>query len=321
MSARPLDATLPSALDARAAEPSASASGRDASAADGSTFAPSLALLEPAIKQDIERFYRVLRTLDDLVDDEDPCALERIAAVERWVGGQPGEGALETPETRALQALAASRPLPRHWLLAFCEGMRHDLAQGTLETDEDLDRYCHQAGGSVGIVLTHLLGAKGLSRDMNTDPGQVRAWSLAQPLSEAEAGMETLGRAMQVTNIARDIDEDLAHGRLYIPADLIARHGFPHPGAREALLRELIRRADALYEQGQRAIPLLRDGRRAMALAAALYREILRQIERDGFGRREGRAVVPAWRTQELIAAHRIAEDGDVFQGQVRQQE
>ncbi|HXA38219.1 MAG TPA: squalene/phytoene synthase family protein, partial [Phenylobacterium sp.] len=70
--------------------------------------------------------------------------------------------------------------------------------------------------------------------------------------------------------------------------------------ALEQATRDQIARADALYEQGQRAIPLLRDGQRAMALAAALYREILRQIERDGFGRRKGRAVVPAWRTQEL---------------------
>jgi phytoene synthase len=260
---------------------------RDASAADGSTFAPGLALLPPALKVRIERFYRVLRTIDDLVDEDDPRAAQRVAALERWARGQ----AASSPETRTLTQLEERRPLPRRWLLHFCAGMRHDLARAEVQTDLDLDRYCHQAGGSVGIVLAHLLDAEGIAEPQDG-------------LSEAEAGMERLGRAMQITNIARDIDEDLAHQRLYIPTSLIERHGFPAPGAREGLLRELIARADALYEQGQRAIRLLRDGQRAMALAATLYREILRQIEREGFGQREGRAVVPAWRTQELIAEH-----------------
>lgn len=116
--------------------------------------------------------------------------------------------------------------------------------------------------------------------------------------------MAALGRAMQVTNILRDIDEDLAHGRVYIPRCRIDRLGFPAPGTREQLLREGIAKADALYEQGSVAIPLLRHGRAAMALASDLYREILRQIERDGFGVRPGRAVVPAARAGELIAKH-----------------
>jgi phytoene synthase len=136
----------------------------------------------------------------------------------------------------------------------------------------------------VGIVLASLLGTLG---------------------DEAYAQMATLGRAMQITNILRDIDEDLAAGRVYIPHTLIRRFGFPAPGRREALLREQIARADALYEEGLGAIPLLRRGREAMALSAALYREILRQIERDGFGSKPGRAVVAPWRTRLLIAEHR----------------
>ncbi|MHB1538878.1 MAG: squalene/phytoene synthase family protein [Solirubrobacteraceae bacterium] len=292
----------PSSVHPRDAVDAASqAAGRTPGAADGSTFAPSLALLPRAARADVECFYGVLRTIDDLVDEDDPDAAGRVAALERWAGGgAPGDGS-GSPEARALEQLDARRPLPRARLLDFCAGMRHDLRRAAIETDRDFDRYCHQAGGSVGIVLAHLLGADGI------DPGGAGA---AQPLREVEWRMEALGRAMQVTNIARDIDEDLAQGRLYVPASMIERHGFPAPGAREDLLRELIARADALYEQGERAIPLLRDGRRAMALAAALYREILRQIERDGLGRSPGRAVVPAWRTQELIARHRSAPSG-----------
>ncbi len=113
--------------------------------------------------------------------------------------------------------------------------------------------------------------------------------------------MATLGIAMQRTNILRDIDEDLAHGRMYIARTTIKRFGIPRPGSREDLMRDQIARADALYERGQGAIALLNAGGRAMALSVVLYREILRQLEREGFGRKPGRVTVPTWRKQLLI--------------------
>lgn len=70
-------------------------------------------------------------------------------------------------------------------------------------------------------------------------------------------------------------------------------------------MRDQIARADALYEHGIAGIPLLSSGRRAVAAAAAMYREILRQIEREGYGRRGGRAVVP--RRRKLLVAARGA--------------
>jgi phytoene synthase len=276
-------------------------------AADRSTFAPALALLPGALKADVGCLYRVLRTLDDLVDEDDPCAAQRVAAVECWARGEQantgetralgGEQAntpetqalggeqAHTPETRALEDLARRYPLPREALMEFCRGMRHDIERASVEDDEDFARYCQQAGGSVGIVLASMLGT-------------TRA--------EGERKMATLGRAMQVTNILRDIDEDLTHGRLYIAQSAIEQFGFPAPGAREALLRDHIARADALFEAGAGAIPLLLGGRRAMALAASLYREILRQLERDGFGAKPGRATVPIWRMRMLSAKHRF---------------
>lgn len=262
--------------------------GRLASVADGSTFAPGLRLLPSHLREDVQRLYKVLRTLDDFVDEDDPRASERVEAVERWAQGEKAD----TPETLALSELVRRHPqLPRDALLDFCQGMRHDIAREGIDTEEDLTRYCQQAGGAVGIVLANLLGT----------------------LNEAAAPkMATLGRAMQITNILRDIDEDLSHGRVYIPRTLIERFGYPLPGGREALLREQIACADELYEEGAGAIPLLRNGRQAMALSASLYREILRQIERDGFGAQPGRARVPAWRRRLLVAKHRTA---NVFVG------
>jgi 15-cis-phytoene synthase len=250
-------------------------------AADRSTFAPALALLPGALKADVGCLYRVLRTLDDLVDEDDPRAAQRVAAVECWARGEQAN----TSETRALEDLSQRYPLPRDALMDFCGGMRHDIARASVEDEEDFARYCQQAAGSVGIALATMLGT-------------TRA--------EGESKMATLGRAMQVTNILRDIDEDLTHGRLYISRTAIERFGFPAPGAREALLRDHIARADALFEEGAGAIPLLLNGRRAMALAASLYREILRQLERDGLGATPGRATVPIWRMRVLTAKHRL---------------
>jgi 15-cis-phytoene synthase len=249
-----------------------------AHAADNSTFAPAMRLLGEPSRTDVRTLYGVLRTIDDLVDDDDPRAPERVEALERWARGW----APASPEAHALSQLAERHPLPREQLLEFCRGMRHDIARKTIADDADFDRYCQQAGGSVGIVLAVLLGAAG--------PDEERA----------KRGMAALGRAMQVTNILRDIDDDLATRRVYISQTAIERFGFPAPGAREELLRDHIARADALYEEGLPAIGLLARGREAMALSAALYREILRQIERQGFGREPGRVVVPLERRQML---------------------
>jgi phytoene synthase len=249
-----------------------------AHAADDSTFAPAMRLLGEPSRADVRTLYGVLRTIDDLVDDDDPRAPERVESLERWARGW----APDSPEAHALSDLASRHPLPREQLGEFCRGMRHDIARATIADEADFDRYCQQAGGSVGIVLAVLLGAAGPDEE------------------DAKRGMAALGRAMQVTNILRDIDEDLATRRVYISQTAIERFGFPAPGAREALLRDHIARADALYEQGLPAIGLLARGRQAMALSAALYREILRQIEREGFGKNAGRVVVPLERRQML---------------------
>ena len=253
---------------------------------DASTFNAPIRLLPLDLQHDARQLYRLLRTIDDLVDDKDPQATSRVEALERWSRHEHAE----TRETRILEDLSQRHPLPRQAIGEFCQGMRHDLAGNPIETEEDLERYCQQAGGAIGIVLANIFDA-------------------SHP--DGETSMAALGRAFQRTNILRDIDEDHTHGRLYIAQTTIQRYGPPTPGARKELLKDQIARADQLYEQGLRAIPLLRRGQRAMALSAALYREILRQIERTGYGNTSQRVTVPAWRTRLLYTKHRLAPHGD----------
>jgi phytoene synthase len=256
-----------------------------ASVLASSTLSAGIRLLPRDLQADARKLYYVLRTVDDLVDEHDPRAPERVEAVERWANGQESE----TPETNTFADLSRRYPLSRQAVLEFCQGMRHDLAQTEIETEEDLERYCHRVGGTVGIMLAGLFGT-------------------SHP--DCERKMALLGTAMQRTNILRDIDEDHAHGRLYIARTTIERFGFPAPGAREDLLRDQIARADRLYKEGLGAIPLLSRGGQGMALSTALYREILRQIERDGYGHTPGRATVPAWRRRLLIAKHQLRITG-----------
>jgi phytoene synthase len=233
------------------------------------TFSLACRMLPRSVRDDVYLLYLVFRTLDDLVDEGRPEAEGRVAAVAAWAAGEPGP---PTREVEVLERLAARHPLPREALSEFCAGMRHDLARETIESEADLDRYCFRVAGTVGLVMTSVLGAG--------DP--VRA----QPAAAA------LGMAMQRTNILRDIDEDAEGGRVYLARETLARYGAAAPGRREALLRDQIARADALYDQGLAGTRLLLRGGRAVAAAGAMYREILRQIERDGFGARPGRAAV-----------------------------
>jgi phytoene synthase len=250
---------------------------RDAvSGVDSSTFGEGVRLLPGAVQEDIRRLYYVLRTIDDLVDENQPDAAARLEAAEQWAR----HATPETEETTILEDLATRHPLDRGALLEFCAGMRHDLSGGVIDDETDLERYCQQAGGSVGVLLAGVLGSSG---------------------QDCTEKMAILGRAMQRTNILRDIDEDHANGRTYIAKSTIRRYGAPVSGGRERLLRDQIARADALYERGWPAINQLTHGRGAMALATALYREILRQIERDGYGRNPGRAAIPEHRKRELL--------------------
>jgi phytoene synthase len=242
------------------------------------TFALACRLLPRRVRSDVYLLYLVFRTLDDLVDTGHPTAGARLASVEAWGGG----GGARCREARLLADVATRHPLPRRALVDFCRGMRDDLDDVLIDTEDDLDRYCYRVAGTVGIVMASVLGTHG----------------------DADDQAAALGMAMQRTNILRDIDEDRANGRTYIPRETLARFGTIAPGRREDLLRDHIARADALYEVGMSGIPRLRSGRRAIAAAACMYREILRQIEREGYGARVGRAVVPRAR-KLLIAARR----------------
>ena len=120
--------------------------------------------------------------------------------------------AVPTRDNCILADLARRHPaLPRDAVADFMTGMRQDLAGPQIATDGDLDVYCYRVAGTVGRLMAAILGGEG---------------------PEADTAARSLGSAMQRTNIIRDVDEDLANGRIYLPADALARHGITPPPSR-----------------------------------------------------------------------------------------
>ncbi len=256
------------------------------------SFALAARFLPREVRDDINLLYLALRRLDDLVDLEAPSgsaqradAARRLAAIRTWLSS----GVIDTAGGDELVIFAdlqrRTPSLPTDAIGAFLDGMEGDLAGPRIQTDTDLDLYCYQVAGTVGRLMAALLGVR-------PDDG-----------AQADRAARALGAAMQRTNILRDIDEDLANGRVYLSAETLQRAGLDstatsgptslRDGDRHNLYRAEIARADADYEAGIEGIRHLQNGGRSIRVAAHLYREILRQIERDGFGvRRPHRPVV-----------------------------
>jgi phytoene synthase len=248
------------------------------------TFSIAIRFLPGTVREDVYLLYLVCRTLDDLVDNAQPEARGRLEQVAAWADGV---GSLTGPEEVILESLFERYPsMPRDAVVDFCLGQLADLETPRIETEADLDLHAYRVAGTVGRLMAGLLGVN--------DPA-------------ADGAARALGIAMQRTNILRDIDEDLVRGRVYIPAQTMQALGIRDLGTqdRAMLLTVEIAIADRWYQQGLGGTRYLLQGRRAVHAAGIMYREILRQLERDGLGRvRPSRASVSGRR--KLMVAARV---------------
>jgi len=250
------------------------------------TFALATRLLPPEVRGDVYLLYLVMRTLDDLVDGRARDAEERLELVERWAL----TGRVAGREAEILNELFRKHSgLSRPAVVDFVEGMRQDLGRPTFVTEADVDLYGYRVAGTVGELMAGILGVR-------------------RP--EAVFAARALGIAMQRTNILRDLDEDLATGRVYVAARTLESLGIEDLASddRSALLRVGVALAERWYDIGIAGVEDLLRGRQAIRAAALMYREILRQIARDGWGaRRPWRASVSsrrkAWLTILALAS------------------
>jgi phytoene synthase len=191
---------------------------------------------------------------------------------------------------RAFAALIAEQGIPRALPQALLEGMEWDLAGRRYRTIDDLHAYAARVAGTVGAMMTLVMGARGdgvLSRACD------------------------LGVAMQLTNVARDVGEDGRRGRLYLPIDWMEAEGLDpetwlaKPEASEALaavVARLLQNADDLYRRSDHGVALLPPGCRIAIRAARLvYADIGRSIAASRFNSVTRRAFVPTTRKLWLV--------------------
>jgi len=241
---------------------------------EGHSFSVAPLFLPRRTRRDVAALYAFYRTVDDLVDERpascSPAAI--VAELDGWRAWlrdprAPGDG----PIWAALGAALTRHRIPHRYLDELLDGVAGDLVGRHLRTFAELERSCYLVAGTVGLVLSAVLGIED---------------------SAAPASERGLGIATQRTNVLRDVGEDLGRGLVYLPAEGLARFGCSRERlARRvvdadfvALMRFQIARARAYCRAGMTGIPALsRDSQLPILLAARLYGGILRQIERNGY--------------------------------------
>ncbi|HEX9066619.1 MAG TPA: presqualene diphosphate synthase HpnD [Streptosporangiaceae bacterium] len=236
-------------------------------------FSYGIALLPAGKRRALSAVYAFARRVDDIGDGTLPApdkltALEQARAeVAAVAAGGTGEG---DPVLAALADASSRYPIPLAAFGELIDGCEADVRGTSYATFAELEHYCRCVAGSIGRLSLGVFGS--------SDPG--RAESLA----------DSLGVALQVTNILRDISEDLGTGRVYLPAEDIERFGCViEPGGPDGrgiltgdlagLIRFEADRARTWYATGMRLMPLL-DRRSAACTGAmaGIYRRLLEHI-------------------------------------------
>jgi phytoene synthase len=255
-------------------------------------FAYGIRLLPSAKRRAMSALYAFSRRVDDIGDGDlaDDVKLARLADT-RALLARIRENEVEEDDTDpvAVALTHASRafPIPLGGLDELIDGVQMDVRGEAYETWDDLKVYCRCVAGAIGRLSLGVFG---------TEPG-------ARGAERAPEYADTLGLALQLTNILRDVREDAQGGRTYLPADDLAKFGcsagfdgpVPPEGSDFAgLVHFEVRRARALFAEGYRLLPMLdRRSGACVAAMAGIYRRLLDRIERDPQAVLRGRVSLP----------------------------
>lgn len=238
--------------------------------AAGTSFYWAMRLLPRERRNAMYAVYAWCREVDDIADGDRPAA-HKLAALAAW---RDEIRALYDGQPRDLVARALRRPVLRydlrqHDFLAVIDGMEMDAREDICAPDlARLDLYCARVASAVGHLSVHIFGDESDS---------------------AHRVADSLGRALQLTNILRDLDEDARRSRLYLPREILDRHGIHdtepmavlHHPALPAACRDVAAIAEGHFRDS--ALAMAQCRRRAMrpaALMGAVYRATLRALVR-----------------------------------------
>ncbi|MEP7056888.1 MAG: presqualene diphosphate synthase HpnD [Caldimonas sp.] len=245
---------------------------QDRAARSGSSFYYAFLFLPPPRRAAITAFYAFCREVDDVVDEvsEPGVAAMKLDWWKKEVAasfaGNPSH-----PAMKALMPHVTAFTIEPAQMLAVIEGCEMDLQQSRYLDYPGLQRYCHLVAGVVGEVASNIFG--------RTEPATLDY-------------ARTLGLAMQLTNIIRDVGDDARRGRIYIPvselqefdvkAQEILNRGYSDRFT--ALMKYQAARAHRTYDAAYaRLADADRRAQKPGLMMGNIYRTLLREIEADGF--------------------------------------
>jgi phytoene synthase len=238
----------------------------------GSSFALPIRLLPTAKRQGTTAIYAFCRVADDLVDEapDTATAAEGLDSFTAKTEAALAGRSIDDPVLRALTDTVRRFAIPEASVREILAGVRMDVAQQRYATWADLERYCSRVASAVGVAAIHVWGF--------VDPAAVEL-------------SHDCGVAFQLTNILRDIPEDLGRGRIYLPQDDLLACGCTEEelvsgriGPEFARLAGLeIDRAAACYRRAAAIDGMLStDGRGVFRAMFGLYRGMLDAVRRAG---------------------------------------
>jgi 15-cis-phytoene synthase len=255
-------------------------------------FAYGIRLLPAGKRRAMSALYAFSRRVDDIGDGPLPPSVKTARLEEsRQLLGRIRDGGVDEdatdPVAVALSDAARRYPLPMGGLDELIDGVLLDVHGTVYGNWEDLQVYCRCVAGAIGRLSLGVFG---------TLPG-------ARGASRAPEYADTLGLALQLTNILRDLREDADHGRTYLPAEDLAKFGcstdFSSTAARSdsdfrGLVQHEVRRARALFAHGYRLLPMLdRRSGACVAAMAGIYHRLLERIAADPYAVLRERVSLP----------------------------
>ena len=258
-----------------------------------SNLAFALNILPKERRDDMVVFYAFCRRMDDLADAPGLPLEQRQAALESWKAGLSNGFACPDEFQQEVLGLRERHQLPTPLLIAIIDGCLMDLQPQRFQTWDDLTKYIWQVAGAVGLISIRLFGC-------------------IDPASEHYA--ITLGQALQLTNILRDISEDLTNGpRIYLPLVDLARFDYTEADllgrvcdARFlALMAHESERADGLFLEAAACLPAADLSALLPArIMAEIYQALLHQMRGGGFRVFETRYRVSTARKLTIFSKH-----------------
>ncbi|HUR53147.1 MAG TPA: squalene/phytoene synthase family protein [Gemmataceae bacterium] len=259
--------------------------------AANSSFPLAFRLLPRAKRRAMDALYAFMRVTDDLADEPgDPAAKrEQLAA---WRASLDASliGKYSHPVFPALAHTVRTFGIPPQYLHDVIDGVESDIEPVRYESFAELYPYCYRVASAVGLAC-------------------LRVWGFRDGVTPADAlaPAEAAGIAFQLTNILRDLGEDLQRGRVYLPADELAHFHCPPEAWRTPAFAELMRfqvaRARDYYRRSDPlARMLMSDGAAIFSVMSGTYRALLDEIEARGYDVFTQRVRVPKCRKGLMLA-------------------